>query len=137
MYGTNEVSSLRALWQRVRIYWKVLKYIPDYFSFWSQTFVIAALALERYILIVHNYDAKTILSTKRRRVFYAFTVAASLLVPTLYLLDYFIAKFHLQLLVWQNTDSDYGQITISQWYQEVCTLSGIVLLKKESIKECI
>ncbi|XP_063725391.1 uncharacterized protein LOC134853345 [Symsagittifera roscoffensis] len=106
-YSSDDYSPIRLVWFRVRNFWKILKYIPDYFSFWSQTFTISAIALERYILIVHGSQAKTILSSRRRNILYGLTVAASLLVPFLYIPDYLITQFFLTEYDWLTQETIY------------------------------
>ena len=66
----------------------LLKYIPDYYSYCSQLFLMIDLALERYIIICRGVQAKAILTTKRRRMLYSVTLVASIAVPSIYLIDH-------------------------------------------------
>ena len=71
----------------------IMKYIPDYYSYWSQVFLMVTLSMERYIIICHGSNAKSILTNRRRKIVYGITLTACCVVPSVYLADYVINEY--------------------------------------------
>ena len=63
--------------------YKNVHMITDVVPYWSQAFLILALAIERYILIVKGVDADRILSKRNRKFFYFAVVVLGFVPPVL------------------------------------------------------
>ena len=53
---------------------EIIKYLTDFFSYWSQLNFSLAIAIERYVLIVKATQAQGLLTKSRRQKFYALTI---------------------------------------------------------------
>ena len=95
-------------WQKNRsqLYYSLFKYIPDYYSYWSQVFLMLAISIERYILIVKATESKTLLSTRRRRLLYGFAIILGFIIPSVYVVDYVFVNM-LQIELGSDKDFQY------------------------------
>ncbi|XP_063722163.1 uncharacterized protein LOC134848579 [Symsagittifera roscoffensis] len=113
-------------WQKNRsqLYYSLFKYIPDYYSYWSQVFLMLAISIERYILIVKATESKTLLSTRRRRLLYGFAIILGFIIPSVYVVDYVFVNM-LQIELGSDKDFQYQYNYESLWCK-FCSLPTYV-----------
>ena len=63
-----------------------IKYVADFFSYWSQVNISLAIAVERYIIIAMATSSDQLLSKSRRRSLYVFTSLWIIIPAVLYFL---------------------------------------------------
>ena len=89
-------------------FYSMARYMSEGYAFWSQLVLTLALACERFILIVKGNDAKSILSPRRRVIFYSTTVIISVLIPTLFVMDFsFVVKQNFSTAFREDVSNDY------------------------------
>ena len=88
LYSTQVPRALIGKTEDWARFYGLFKYVPDFFSYWSQIFLMLAMAVERYFLIARGTEAKSLFTPKRRKTLYAVTLTACIAVPTVHLLDF-------------------------------------------------
>ena len=88
LYSTQVPRALIGKTEDWARFYGLFKYVPDFFSYWSQIFLMLAMAVERYFLIARGTEAKSLFTPKRRKALYAITLSACIAVPTVHLFDF-------------------------------------------------
>ena len=68
---------------------KIVHIMSDVCSYWTQTVLLLAFGIERFILICKGPQAKVLLSKRKRLVFYLCTVCLSFLTPVWVLIHFY------------------------------------------------